>query len=243
MNAWQVFLNGVNKRIASMRSMSTPDPYFRGHADRTWKLEPGLSRHKRTNPRFTSITEDRLYWSFRMRGSHLLPQNSSGWTVLFYMQHYGLPTRLLDWSTNFANALFFAIEGSCNSPCVWILDPYALNLKSNLSKSISNINVSNTMDYANWLDTDSKPEGAVATEGDSSVDRIRSQGGAFTLHGDLDTSLEDLYPNTLTCHELPQKAIPAARQFLELAGVNDSTIFPDLSGLSTHLKKRELGNN
>ena len=243
MSAWQEFLQSIQSRLAALKSADCADPYFRGHASRNWMLEPGLARHCRDNPRFNPNKEARLYWAFRMRGSHLLPNGISEWTVLYYMQHFGIPTRLLDWTTSFATALYFAIRHKPESPCVWILDPYSLNNQTQGVRSISNMNVSFKMDYIQFLNLASKPLGALATDGDSSVERIKSQGGCFTVHGDLSVPLDRTYPATVTCHELPMAAVAEARLFLELAGANEYSIFPDLSGLAKDINSKELGTS
>ena len=53
--------------------------------------------------------------------------------TLANMQHYGLPTNLLDWSENALSALFFALsdekcENTTQDACVYLLNPAKMNL-------------------------------------------------------------------------------------------------------------------
>lgn len=104
---------------------------FRGQRDAGWPLVPGIARCPFTpadickNPldQDDRSKERRLLIVFRDHAPALLPQWVwSGppayvrWKQIVVAQHYGLPTRLLDWSTNPLVALFFAMEEAAACP-------------------------------------------------------------------------------------------------------------------------------
>ena len=82
--------------------------YYRGQSDASWDIIPGIARNKEI---FTSRIEEekKLNINFKEKITELglvnlipIANNSydESWQMLMASQHYGLPTRLLDFSNN-----------------------------------------------------------------------------------------------------------------------------------------------
>lgn len=207
---------------------------FRGHGDTRWDLIPSIGR----NAAYAHV-ESIVYFDFVTMAGALLPENASPWSVALAMQHHGLPTRLLDWTDNFAVALHFALRHrTTETPCVWVLDPFALNDSMGWGKSLPNL-VDLGADYSKFFIEASKSldEKVIAVAPNRHHPRAFSQRSFFTVHNDIATPMDKLAPKALEKIEIPESAIPGAKQFLALAGVNEYSLFPDLDGLARELRK------
>jgi hypothetical protein len=107
--------------------------WFRGHADRRWQLLPSVFRPL-TLTNGVRYEEGNLFHHFQLLAPehHTTHRNAFDWLCL--MQHYGLPTRLIDWTENLLTALYFATseqqDGGAHSDVngrVFILAPRILN--------------------------------------------------------------------------------------------------------------------
>src|SRR4051812_35964311 len=101
MSTWSTFLQKVKNTQTSfaLGAGLGNRTFFRGQSDSSWSLLPSIGRYKW---RFKSRNpEENLYFDFVTEAGALLPENSSSWMNIFLMQHYGLPTRLLDWTETF----------------------------------------------------------------------------------------------------------------------------------------------
>lgn len=112
--------------------------YFRGHADGDWPLSTTLERAMtlwRRKLSYMPPVERRIILSFRRRahlhGYAVSPQSEAEATAplewLAMIQHFGGPTRLLDFTRSFWGAAFFALEpGPADwwpgTPVVWAVD-------------------------------------------------------------------------------------------------------------------------
>lgn len=98
-------------------------PWFRGESGKlSLALRPKIASYK-TNE------ENHLLQSFRRQAGGIanVPDRKHTDMWLFLAQHYGVPTRLLDWTEGALMALYFAINKGKAHPRVYMLNPRKLN--------------------------------------------------------------------------------------------------------------------
>jgi hypothetical protein len=169
------------------------------------------------------------------------------WEWLFIMQHYRLPTRLLDWTESPLAALFFAVEEYPREEgVVWCLDPVCLNEKANI-RFASSTEIP-AFDYdeilTNYLPSriasettsDLQPLAGIAPRNSR---RIAAQLGTFTITHRKHVAVEDVGDG---CHVwrllVPAKKKPAIRKDLALLGFSRLTLFPELDQVASHALER-----
>lgn len=104
---------------------------FRGQLDASWMLSTVLERsgqRQETSPSLSKI-EQEIIEEFKRRAHHFLPappplENLIEWMAL--IQHFGGPTRLLDFTRSFYVAAFFAVERASAESAIWCVNHDAL---------------------------------------------------------------------------------------------------------------------
>ncbi|TKH82327.1 FRG domain-containing protein [Bacillus cereus] len=237
---WISILNQVSEFTNNSK---TNKVWFRGHNDSNYKLNSGLFRLKLGNDinKYQEI-EESAYNQFKISSQTLITKKS--WDLLYIMQHHGVKTRLLDWTESFAIALYFALKNKQNekqNSCIWMLDPIRLN-----EKSVNKDKIVFPVDKFKYPDDfqEQNIQHSFAMAPNKNNPRIIAQKGFFTLQGNSLHSLEDEFngdlinENILKKITLNQTTLSDAKKFLQLCGIDEFILFPDLQGLAEIINQK-----
>jgi len=222
--------------------------WFRGQENARWKLVPKLYRMKQFN-------ENEIRTEYKLRASQLMPEGAvpndhREW--YFLMQHFGAPTRLLDWTDSALIALYFAVkaEKKYKNAAVWMLDPDWLNgevlEKTDPDNYMSGVLIPDWRELADWI-----PEPfehplhvalPIAVDPPHVARRVSVQRSRFTVHGKSKRGL-DVFASELKGGRLVKLSIPSnvGREILKdlsTLGIAETSVFPDLEGLSRELQTK-----
>jgi FRG domain len=254
-------LSAFIERIKEIKARWDPKEHdaglwFRGSQKSHWPLIPGLYRYLDHETKVHEA-EDEIREEFIKRAPSLTEHRPvNGWEWYFMMQHYGVPTRLLDWTENPQLGLYFAVKDSdgLHDAAVWILNPWWLNGRvlrrrevlppgsPGLIEEDSNI-------YNQWLPDrfdrrhrlhKQLPVAVFANHFERS---ISAQSSCFTIHGLDRRALDKLFPShsdRITRVIIPSFATEAIREELNEFGIDEVTVYPDLQGLGIAVRKNWL---
>jgi len=193
---------------------------FRGQND-NYPLIPKLGRTKQ-NIYFERV-EQKLISEIKRRGDKLVKKSEfDDWELLVYVQHFGLATRLLDWTTNPLIALWFSCQDVTEkkNAYVYVLK-YSDNSLLDTSKIKSPFTIENTEIYKPNLNNE----------------RIIAQNGWFTAHSlknDKNKFIaleeEPRFKDKIWLIEIPAKHKGEILAKLDILGINHEVIYPGIEG-------------
>lgn len=232
---------------------------YRGQADATWPLKSSLERviGAGWSAENAQKFEDYALQQFRSKfhlydheNSH--PASKLAW--LSVMQHYGVPTRLLDFTESPYIALYFALESYAHHLGRDIA-LFALDYSAVLQKSIEHIQ-SKDSGFKETRATVFERQDEIF---DAVVDRfsydiawiaepqvlnarLDRQGGSFLLSGNRSLQIESVLALPLYAEVslrklvIPQALVPGVFALLRKMNINSKSLYGDLEGLARSIR-------
>lgn len=188
---------------------------FRGEDDIGNPLRPKYGRHNVSTWENSTDTEQKILEDFKRRGSpHVSVMPSNPWEWLAVAQHFGLATRLLDWTENPLVAAYFATTSrSGTDRVIYVLSRDALQLADETASPF-------------------ELQAAVLYRPKHIATRIMAQTGLFTVHPQ---PTEVFTHPALERWVISADAVPHLSAVLAHYGFNQATMFPGLDGLANHI--------
>lgn len=233
---------------------------YRGASDASRPLLTSLDRLGGVNPPHSKrdLEEHILRNFMRYSRPHLSTPPVNEWEMLVAAQHHGVPTRLLDWTYSPLVAAHFATtDAHVGRPrAIWRLDWQRMHAAFDLPKlallidDVARTFGSDEEPFTPWALFAASKDGrqvksrhfACMIEPPSLDARIIAQAAVFTLCTDtsqsFDTFLEaEGLAAALTKFVIPESEARRFRDQLDLVGIDERRVFPDLDGVATGLRR------
>jgi len=254
----EVVINSTEELIKALNTF--PNHFiFRGHANSTWKLESSLERvigdqwSSANAEKFESFSLDRFCSKFHLYDHENISPDSK-LASLALMQHYGVPTRLVDFTESPFVALYFALE-AYNPQSGNNLAIYALDYKSVMDHSINYIKQRDS-GFLETRSTFSKKQDQIfeeivdrfsydiawITEPKLLNARLDRQAGCFLLSGNKATKIETILTSPIYSSCDIQKLIINGELYtgifalLRKMNITSKSIYGDLVGMAKSIK-------
>lgn len=196
---------------------------FRGQADSNWHLISSFDRREKDKSKYNELIDEfvGICERYDFNEDLISSARNDKNVIAAFAQHYGLPTRLLDWTMSYYFAAFFAfseVDSNRNGECsIW-----AINRDSELEKKSQGLHFiklsSHKFNY-----------------------RIKNQLGHFTLSAHTEDSIDEYESNVNSNHGIDdliwkfdikyrKEDISNILSDLNDMGITYSIVYPDLEG-------------
>jgi FRG domain len=221
--------------------------WYRGVKSPTYRLLPKLFRTEGLTKREGYISVE-----FRRRARSQLANINTQFEWLCAMQHFGIPTRLLDWSESLSVALFFTIRPiglDLIAPTIWVLDPFGY--QAAIDPQVTDVRIpiadevhviANSDIAFDELSSEKqkwRTNHPIPVVPDFVFQRLALQNGAFTIHGNTNGALESFVPeknrSSLLKFVARDDKLDLILPTLDRIIPSSDAIFPDIEGLKDYI--------
>lgn len=218
--------------------------WFRGQSDYSWGLVPSVQRKDGMGKNYEQyISTNFMIHTMRLNPNAPQQYGRASWLTL--MQHYGLPTRLLDWSESPLVALYFALSGDEDAKtdaAVWMLNPMKLNKKVGYGEYVPPISYDSLRGDLEGAFSDHDNDDyelqnrIIACHGVGCDLRMYVQQSDFTIHS-ITERLDQILKLDESCDYfykicIPQKIRKKLLVQLDAMGFHESSIYPDMEHIA-----------
>ena len=238
--------------------------FFRGQADVSWSLTPKVLREKIYNEKELVLD----FYHYGPLHSFNYDLDNDRLSLLTDMQHYEVPTRLLDWSLSPLSSLYFAVEKGTlpqQNAVVYILNPWSFNEKI-LDNNYKNYNyhpkiqdayllaralLSTHKDFGyikkfvynkyGFKITKNDMQDPFALVSNFTNNRMLHQRGVFTIHGTKDIDLIKDNTFKINAYKIIIKKCLKEDIYNQLNWmyINEYTQYPDIKGIKEMVAQRK----
>jgi len=229
--------NKICKLSQYMEFVEKLPPLFslsRGQSKDYPLLPSALREDDQGNRKYTRRAISSFLINFRLNSYQYM---EAPWDVdsdiewMLHAQHYGIPTKLMDFTTSHITSLLFAVENAFSDndesdSVVYFLDPCELN---NINKKQSQII---TIDKKTKINSE-ELEGPIAIQARKINTRINAQNGLFVLFQDGDKALEKVYEgDVITKVTIDGSSKRQILTSLYSMGISFTHIYPELNSVA-----------
>lgn len=226
---------------------------YRGSADAARQLFTSLDRLGGGKPHAKRTLESHILRNFARQSRPHVGSATDEWELLFAAQHHGVPTRLLDWTYSPLVAAHFATgsPSAAGARVVWRLDWRAVHRRFGFPElALFTSDLDATLNDGRgtmtpWALFDEWPRErafACMVEPPSLDARIVVQSAVFTLTSDTTCSFDEFLErhglqDALTRFVIAADDVALVRDQLDLVGMDERRLFPDLDGVAAGLRR------
>lgn len=239
-------VNGLGKEL-----------WFRGVKNKNYSLKPGSVRAGLDGQKEITAVLDFIE-SYRIYHDEV----PNPWELYSLMQHYGFPTRLLDWSTSLLIGMYFSLDGEPDyengvpvERVVWAMTTGMLNTTNFLGRRVLPTISGKTKRNEKYLpsplrsDEDESVEfleNPLALKIPATNRRIQAQKGVFTIHGSNPQGIEEVMvahglQNEIFKFVFDEDTAIQIKKSMSAMQINEDDIYQDLNSLSKRIiRKRKI---